>query len=91
MGFATTYSDIATKIRAPKAARAVGAAVGKNPISFVVPCHRVIGKGGDLTGYHWGLTRKHHAGMGGRKSGRGVKSYAARSTRFATVASALRR
>jgi len=58
MGFATTYSDIATKIRAPKAARAVGAAVGKNPISFVVPCHRVIGKGGDLTGYHWGLTRK---------------------------------
>src|ERR1700677_445141 len=52
MGRATTYSDIATKIRAPKAARAVGAAVGKNPISFVVPCHRVIGKGGDLTGYH---------------------------------------
>jgi AraC family transcriptional regulator of adaptative response/methylated-DNA-[protein]-cysteine methyltransferase len=58
MGRATTYSDIATKIRAPKAARAVGAAVGKNPISFVVPCHRVIGKSGDLTGYHWGLTRK---------------------------------
>jgi AraC family transcriptional regulator, regulatory protein of adaptative response / methylated-DNA-[protein]-cysteine methyltransferase len=58
MGRATTYSDIATKIRAPKAARAVGAAVGKNPIAFVVPCHRVIGKGGDLTGYHWGLTRK---------------------------------
>ena len=43
---------------APKAARAVGAAVGKNPICFVVPCHRVIGKNGDLTGYHWGLTRK---------------------------------
>lgn len=58
MGRVTTYSDIATKIRAPKAARAVGAAVGKNPIAFVVPCHRVIGKGGDLTGYHWGLTRK---------------------------------
>jgi AraC family transcriptional regulator of adaptative response/methylated-DNA-[protein]-cysteine methyltransferase len=58
MGRATTYSDIATKIRAPKAARAVGAAVGKNPIAFVVPCHRVIGKSGDLTGYHWGLTRK---------------------------------
>ncbi len=38
--------------------RAVGAAVGKNPISFVVPCHRVMGKSGDLTGYHWGLTRK---------------------------------
>ena len=42
----------------PKAARAVGAAVGRNPISFVVPCHRVLGKGGSLTGYHWGLTRK---------------------------------
>jgi AraC family transcriptional regulator, regulatory protein of adaptative response / methylated-DNA-[protein]-cysteine methyltransferase len=58
MGRATTYSDIAAHVRSPKAARAVGAAVGKNPISFVVPCHRVIGKGGDLTGYHWGLTRK---------------------------------
>ena len=42
----------------PKAARAVGAAVGKNPVCFVVPCHRVIGKSGELTGYHWGLTRK---------------------------------
>ena len=41
MGRATTYSDIAAHVRAPKAARAVGAAVGKNPISFVVPCHRV--------------------------------------------------
>jgi AraC family transcriptional regulator of adaptative response/methylated-DNA-[protein]-cysteine methyltransferase len=58
LGRATTYSDIAAKIRAPKAARAVGAAVGKNPISFVVPCHRVLGKSGDITGYHWGLTRK---------------------------------
>lgn len=55
---ATTYSEIARRIGKPKAARAVGAAVGKNPISFVVPCHRVIGKSGDLTGYHWGLTRK---------------------------------
>jgi AraC family transcriptional regulator of adaptative response/methylated-DNA-[protein]-cysteine methyltransferase len=36
----------------------VGAAIGKNPISFVVPCHRVLGKGGSITGYHWGLTRK---------------------------------
>jgi AraC family transcriptional regulator of adaptative response/methylated-DNA-[protein]-cysteine methyltransferase len=58
MGRATTYSDIAKKLERPKAARAVGAAVGKNPISFVVPCHRVVGKSGDLTGYHWGLTRK---------------------------------
>ena len=58
MGRLATYSDIAGKISAPKAARAVGAAVGKNPICFVVPCHRVVGKSGDLTGYHWGLTRK---------------------------------
>jgi AraC family transcriptional regulator of adaptative response/methylated-DNA-[protein]-cysteine methyltransferase len=58
MGRATTYSDLAAKICRPKAARAVGAAVGKNPIAFVVPCHRVIGKTGNLTGYHWGLTRK---------------------------------
>jgi len=58
MGRAITYSDIAAKVCTIKAARAVGAAVGKNPIAFVVPCHRVIGKRGDLTGYHWGLTRK---------------------------------
>jgi AraC family transcriptional regulator of adaptative response/methylated-DNA-[protein]-cysteine methyltransferase len=58
LGKATTYSDLAAKVCSPKAARAVGAAVGKNPLAFVVPCHRVIGKTGDLTGYHWGLTRK---------------------------------
>jgi AraC family transcriptional regulator of adaptative response/methylated-DNA-[protein]-cysteine methyltransferase len=57
-GKASTYSDIASHIGKPKAARAVGAAVGKNPISFVVPCHRVLGKSGGLCGYHWGLTRK---------------------------------
>ena len=58
MGRYSTYSDIAAKVCSPKAARAVGAAVGKNPVCFVVPCHRVIGKNGDLTGYHWGITRK---------------------------------
>lgn len=58
MGALTTYSDLAAKAGSPKAARAVGAAVGKNPICFVVPCHRVVGKNGDITGYHWGLTRK---------------------------------
>lgn len=58
MGRASSYSEIAAKLKRPKAARAVGAAVGKNPICFVVPCHRVIGRSGDLTGYHWGLTRK---------------------------------
>jgi len=58
MGRLTTYSGLAGKVRNPSAARAVGAAVGKNPISFVVPCHRVVGKAGALTGYHWGVTRK---------------------------------
>ncbi len=55
---AATYSAIAADIGRQGAARAVGAAVGRNPISFVVPCHRVLGKSGKLTGYHWGLTRK---------------------------------
>jgi len=58
LGKAATYSDIAAHLGRPKAARAVGTAVGRNPLSFVVPCHRVLGKGGSLTGYHWGLTRK---------------------------------
>src|SRR6476620_1704261 len=49
MGCATTYSDVAANIRSPKASRAVGAAVGRNPVSFVVPCHRVLGKSGALT------------------------------------------
>jgi AraC family transcriptional regulator of adaptative response/methylated-DNA-[protein]-cysteine methyltransferase len=58
VGCAATYSQVAETIGVPKAARAVGAAVGRNPISFVVPCHRVLGKSGALTGYHWGLSRK---------------------------------
>lgn len=58
LGRAATYSDVARKIGKENAARAVGAAVGKNPISFVVPCHRIVGTNGALTGYHWGLTRK---------------------------------
>ena len=58
LGKATTYSNIASCVERPSATRAVGAAIGKNPMSFVVPCHRVLGKNGDLTGYHWGLTRK---------------------------------
>lgn len=57
-GATTSYSAIAEALRQPKAVRAVGGAVGRNPLSFVVPCHRVLGKGGSLTGYHWGLTRK---------------------------------
>lgn len=58
MGRACAYSDIAGTIGKPSASRAVGAAVGANPVSFVVPCHRAVGKSGALTGYHWGLTRK---------------------------------
>jgi AraC family transcriptional regulator of adaptative response/methylated-DNA-[protein]-cysteine methyltransferase len=58
VGRLCTYSDIARRLEAPKASRAVGAAVGRNPVSFVVPCHRAVGKSGALTGYHWGLTRK---------------------------------
>ena len=58
VGRATTYARVATAIGRPTASRAVGAAVGKNPISFVVPCHRVVGSTGALTGYHWGVPRK---------------------------------
>lgn len=58
VGKATTYQTVAEHIGRPTASRAVGAAVGKNPISFVVPCHRVVGSTGALTGYHWGVPRK---------------------------------
>lgn len=58
MGTATTYGDIARRLERPDAARAVGRAVGRNPVSFVVPCHRVVGSTGKLTGYHWGIARK---------------------------------
>jgi len=58
-GRAVTYGDIARHIGKPKAARAVGSAVGRNPISFVVPCHRALRASGAMGGYHWGLTRKH--------------------------------
>jgi AraC family transcriptional regulator of adaptative response/methylated-DNA-[protein]-cysteine methyltransferase len=58
MGRAVSYTDIARHIGKPSASRAVGSAVGRNPISFVVPCHRVLRADGSLGGYHWGLTRK---------------------------------
>lgn len=57
-GHASTYGEIARAIGKPSAARAVGRAVGRNPITFVVPCHRIVGSTGALTGYHWGLVRK---------------------------------
>ena len=58
MGRAVSYTDVARHIGKPSASRAVGSAVGRNPISFVVPCHRVLRTDGSLGGYHWGLTRK---------------------------------
>ena len=58
MGRAVSYGDIARHLGQPTASRAVGTAVGRNPISFVVPCHRVLRGDGSLGGYHWGLTRK---------------------------------
>ncbi|KAA6328049.1 Bifunctional transcriptional activator/DNA repair enzyme Ada [termite gut metagenome] len=54
----TTYGEIAGKINHPKAVRAVGTAVGNNPVSFLIPCHRVIRSDGAMGGYHWGLSRK---------------------------------
>jgi len=57
-GRTRTYGDIANALGAPKAARAIGAAVGRNPISIVVPCHRVIGASGALTGFAGGIERK---------------------------------
>jgi len=57
-GSVTTYGDVAARIHRPQAARAVGAALGSNPIPIVVPCHRVVGAGGALTGYAGGLQRK---------------------------------
>lgn len=57
-GHVTTYSDIAAAVGNPKAVRAVGTAVGRNPVSFLIPCHRALQKAGGLGGYHWGLPVK---------------------------------
>lgn len=58
MGGTTTYGELAREVDRPGAARAVGAAVGRNPISIIVPCHRVVGSDGTLTGFAGGLDRK---------------------------------
>src|SRR6218665_123329 len=58
MGQLATYGEIARQLNAPKASRAVGAAVGDNPVAFLIPCHRVIQSGGAIGQYHWGATRK---------------------------------
>ena len=57
-GKTASYSDISSRIGKPAAVRAVGAAVGRNPVSIIVPCHRVLGADGALTGYAGGLERK---------------------------------
>lgn len=57
-GHVTTYSEIAEAIGRPRAVRAVGTAVGRNPVSFLIPCHRALRKSGGLGGYHWGLPVK---------------------------------
>lgn len=59
-GETCAYSDIAEKIGKPAAVRAVGTAIGANPVSIVVPCHRVIGKNGAITGYRGGIAMKEH-------------------------------
>ena len=59
-GETTTYGQIATDLGRPTASRAVGLANGRNPISVIVPCHRVVGSTGDLTGYGGGLDRKRY-------------------------------
>ena len=57
-GHVTTYSEIARRAGNPKAVRAVGTAVGRNPISWLIPCHRAMRRDGGLGGYHWGLPIK---------------------------------
>lgn len=57
-GTTSSYADLARRIGAPDAARAVGAANGKNPIPIIVPCHRVVGAHGELTGFGGGIERK---------------------------------
>lgn len=57
-GHATTYSDLARAVGNPGAVRAVGTAVGRNPVSWFIPCHRALRKSGALGGYHWGLPVK---------------------------------
>lgn len=58
LGQLSTYSDIAQVLNKPQAARAVGNAVGKNPVAFIIPCHRVIQRSGHLGGYRWGQDTK---------------------------------
>ncbi len=72
-GHVTTYGEIAGAIGAPRAVRAVGTAVGRNPVSLLIPCHRAIRATGGLGGYHWGLPVK-----------RAILAHEAASTGFGT-------
>lgn len=58
MGKLTTYGNVARQIQVPKASRAVGTAIGDNPVAFLIPCHRIIQSTGVFGGYHWGSIRK---------------------------------
>lgn len=74
-GETRSYGEIARGIGTPSAVRAVGAAIGRNPVSILVPCHRVVGSGGKLTGYAGGLERKswllaHESGSQFRTNGK---------------------
>jgi methylated-DNA-[protein]-cysteine S-methyltransferase len=70
-GHTRRYGEVASQIGHPTAVRAVGAAIGRNPLSIVVPCHRVVGADGSLTGYAGGLDRK--AALLGLESGDGLR------------------
>jgi methylated-DNA-[protein]-cysteine S-methyltransferase len=77
-GSTASYADIAARIGSPRASRAVGSANHNNPIGIVVPCHRIIGKNGDLTGYAGGIERKrwllaHEARHAARAQGRQIE------------------
>ncbi len=59
-GHTRTYGEIARQVGAPQASRAAGAAIGRNPVAIIVPCHRIVGSNGSLTGFASGLPRKEH-------------------------------
>jgi AraC family transcriptional regulator, regulatory protein of adaptative response / methylated-DNA-[protein]-cysteine methyltransferase len=58
MGKLSTYGTLANRIGSPNASRAVGTAIGNNPVALLIPCHRVIQSTGKFEGYHWGTVRK---------------------------------
>ena len=68
-GETVSYGELSQRLEMPQAVRAVASACGKNPLAILTPCHRVIGKGGELTGYRWGLERKRTLLKGEKASG----------------------